>query len=192
MQVSYNQNDSLVKEISSPYSTIFSILRQNNDNINNLYLLGECLEAYLKKKVKKELMSCVGANLDTKLVALISDYYNKFDVDIPIINSIMIIHGYNTIYYKEALELSLDDTHFQKTKEVIELRRSIFDQFPNLTEINLHIYIKILGIKSSVRVSIFDFNENKYIHKTLGELLSKTITRDPNIVWESGNSARII
>jgi hypothetical protein len=192
MQVSVPyKNDSLGGRKNSPYSTIFSILRKDSNDVNDIYILGKCVEEYLLSKVKVEFMACVGSILDKDLVYLISEFYNKFQVDIPIINSILITHGYKTIYYKEALQLSLDTLYFTKDEQVLKLYKSVFEQFPSLDEVNLINYIKILGIKNSIMVAIYDFNQKSYIYNELHKLLDKKVKRNPEIIWETYNTARI-
>ena len=180
MQVSNQKNSDSLSNIGTkeyPYSSLLSILNKKQYNENNLFLITDCLEEILRRDSNKSLMGCVGEYLSESIVSMILDYYINFKIDIPIINSIIICHGILGESYKKALKLCLKDSNLNHFSEIDELKRLIFEQFDNKETINLNLYIDILKIDDKRIISIYDFNENKFINGSFKDLLNRELLR---------------
>lgn len=184
MQVSATDfSDSL--SMSNRQSTILTLLMSREPKEGDIYVLEDLLKKFLKKDVTSSLTACVGKNLSHNMVNLILSFYIKFKVDIPIINSIIAVHGLMGEYYKEIVELALNDRPIVPFHEKIKLKETIFTQFPSLQSINLNVYINILKISKTFTIAIYDFHQKEYISGKIIDLINKEIYNDSNVFWNN-------
>lgn len=156
-----------------------------NKKEDDIYTLEKLLKDFLIKDTTSSLTSCVGGNLPKTMINLLLSFYVKFKVDIPIINSIISVHGLLGDYYKEIVELALNDRPLISFPEKIKLKETIFEQFPDNNSINLSVYIDILKINKNFTISIYDFEKNKYIDNKVVELLNKEIENNSKVCWNN-------
>lgn len=185
MQVStFNNNDSL----SESYEAIISILVLPKPTKKDLFDLEDILKRVLSKNVESSLTSCVGGNLNSNMANLIFEFYLKFKIDIPIINSLICVHNILGVYYKEILELALYDNPKKSFEEKIELNKTIFEQFPSNHFVNLTVYLKLLSVTENIMVCIYDFKKQEYITDTLYNLLNRDEYACKKIEWIDNKS----
>lgn len=193
MQVPFNiKNDTLSKSLRQHrlYSLMISILYKSTHIEKDLLDFTSILRQILSYFAGKNFTSCIGGFFPLFLCESISKMYNKFTIDIPLINSILAINGLMGIYYKEIIELALHDICNTDDKnnvmgfpEKIELNRIMCEQFPYKTKLKLSVYLSILRIDPKFMVEIYNYQTKEYISDEIGNILNREEETNKEIEW---------